>query len=448
MYSVATTWPITQVIAISYYVTRGKRHLHYYYACYTLSLMYSCYYQDKHSYSKENLHLCAVYSEVLSPTDLIKEEVAWNVLFILNCYIWLLWYYGKVHLMQGQQFKMAGNECEFVEKPPKAFPQYECPICLLILREPYQATCCGKSFCKKCTERVKDRNGSCPTCKTENFFSYPNKGLEQSLYDFEVYCSHKSKGCEWRGELRELDKHLNSEPAADKSLEGCPFAVIRCPLGHTGCDVKLPRKDIKAHVNDNLLNHFLKQTAFVITLKAEKQQLEQHVAELEGEIKQMKEAQQILARTGQPIGPVEITMTDFKQYKDDEVWYSPPFYTNPYGYKMFLGVWPKGYSTGRGTHLGVSIHMMRGEFDDQLKWPFRGKITCQLLDQEEDEDHVVMTIDFNERTPDKYATRVTGIERSGNGKGQSKLLPLSKLEPKYLKNNCIKLCITKVVLSQ
>ena len=37
-----------------------------------------------------------------------------------------------------------GYEYEFVEKPPKA----ECPICLLpvVLREPYQATCCGKSF--------------------------------------------------------------------------------------------------------------------------------------------------------------------------------------------------------------------------------------------------------------------------------------------------------------
>ena len=74
---------------------------------------------------------------------------------------------------------MAGIECEFVEKPPKAV-QCECPICLLVLREPYQATCCGKSFCKKCIERVKVGSSRCPVCKTENFFSYPNNGLEQS----------------------------------------------------------------------------------------------------------------------------------------------------------------------------------------------------------------------------------------------------------------------------
>ena len=356
---------------------------------------------------------------------------------------------------------MAGIECEFIEKPPKAF-QYECPICLLVLREPYQATCCGKSFCKKCIERVKYQNGSCPTCKTENFFSYPNKGLEQSLYDFEVYCSHKNKGCEWRGELRELDKHLNSEPAADKSLEGCPFTVISCPLGHTGCDVKLPRKDIKIHINDELLSHVLKQTALmtalntqlqkqtalVITLKTEKQQLEKHMAELEEKINKFEAAQQVASHTGQPIGPVEFTITNFRQYQDDEDWFSPPFYTHPHGYKMCLGVAPKGWGDGRGTHLCVAIYIMHGEFDDQLKWPFRGDITFQLMNLEENKDHVVSTVNFDDNTPDKCANRVTLVERNRAGIGQSDVLPLSELEPKYLKNNCIKLRITKVVLTQ
>ena len=371
---------------------------------------------------------------------------------------------------------MAGIECEFVETPPKAFPQYECPICLLVLREPYQATCCGKSFCKKCIEPVKAENQDCPTCIERNFNLFYNKGLEQSLYNFEVYCSHKSEGCEWRGELRELDKHLNSEPAADKSLEGCPFTVISCPLGHTGCDVKLPRKDIEAHVNDELLSHVLKQATLMMTLKQEKESLnaqlqcvkaefqgvnvelqlvkgeklylEQHVTELEREINQVKAAQQIVASTGQPIGPVEFTVVNFNQYQDGELWYSTPFYTHPYGYKMCLCVMPKGWGDGRGTHLGVTIHMMRGEFDDQLKWPFRGDITYQLMNQEEDEDHVVRTVAFNENVPNEYVTRITGRERNEFGWGHDDILPLSELEPEYLKNNCIKLCIIKVVLAQ
>ena len=324
---------------------------------------------------------------------------------------------------------MAGIECEFVEKPKEV--QSECPICLLVLREPNQATCCGKSFCKECIEQVKANNQDCPTCNDKNFNLFHNKGLQQSLNDFEVYCSHKSKGCEWRGELRELDKHLNSDPPADKSLEGCPFTVISCPLSHTGCEVKLPRRDVKVHVNDDLLGHLVKQTALVTELKEKIENLED-----------------VLRNTGHRIGPVDITMTNFKRYQDDdEQWFSQPFYTHLHGYKMCLCVWRKGFGSGKGTHLGVTVHLMRGEFDDQLKWPFRGDITVQLVDQEEDKDHIKV-VPFNDLTSDKNTKRVTKGERNCLGLGLAKLLLLSDLQPKYLKNNCIKLRIIKVVLPQ
>ena len=142
--------------------------------------------------------------------------------------------------------KLAGFECEFVEKPPRTF-QSECPICLLVLREPYQAICCGKNFCKRCIHCIKAANQVCPTCNDKDFTLFVNKGLQQSLYDFQVYCTHKSKGCEWTGELRELNNHLNSDPQADKSLQGCPFTLIKCPLN---CETKLTRQDMPFHLND------------------------------------------------------------------------------------------------------------------------------------------------------------------------------------------------------
>ena len=92
--------------------------------------------------------------------------------------------------------KMAGSfECEFAEKVSKGI-QLECPICLLILREPYQATCYGKTFCKECIYRVRADLKPCLTCKDVNFKLFYNKELQQSLYDFRVSCTHKSKGCE------------------------------------------------------------------------------------------------------------------------------------------------------------------------------------------------------------------------------------------------------------
>ena len=350
---------------------------------------------------------------------------------------------------------MAGFECVFVEEPPKAL-QSECPVCLLILREPYQATCCGNSFCKECIDRVKTNNQPCPTCREGNFNLFHNKGLEQSLYDFEVYCSHKSKGCEWRGELRELDKHLNSEPPTDKSLEGCPFTVIKCPLNHTGCEVKLSRRKMKEHVNNDLLKHVLKLvqdneslTTRLHAADKERQQLKQSMIELQGKLEKLEGAQFVASHTGQPIGPVEFTMTDFEQHKNDERRYSPPFYTHPHGYKMCLCVWPNGFGRGKGTHLGVTVHLMRGEFDGHLKWPFRGSITYILLDQEggKDRKDIVDVVYFDDTIPDEYITRVVGKEVNGHGWGFAKLVPLSDLQPKYLNNDCITLSIKKVDLT-
>ena len=385
-------------------------------------------------------------------------------------------------------FTMTGIECEFVEKPPKAF-QSECPICLLVLREPYQATCCGKSFCRECIERVKTNNKDCPTCNDKNFNLFHNKGLQQSLNDFEVYCSHKSKGCEWRGELRELDKHLNSDPPADKSLEGCPFTVIKCPLSCVSCEEGVYRKDVKAHVNDKLLSHVMTQTAELNDLKqqvqaalganaqlgtqvqeiilintqlrGDKQLLEQRVTELEEQMNKLdvkqptaskpapdqpssKQPTKYLTGTVKPTG-AEFTMTGFEEYKrEDDTWYSAHFYTHPGGYKMCLRVNANGDRNAKSTHLSVRMMMMKGEFDDQLKWPFRGKITVQLLSQE-DGDHFVKEIPFKNADADTCSRIVEG-EISVRGWGFKEFLPNTELRPKYLKNDCIKLRIKKIHL--
>ena len=123
-----------------------------------------------------------------------------------------------------------GFECEFVEDPPQ-WLQTECPICLQILREPYQVTCCGKSFCRQCIERVEGDHKPCPCCKKDEFDDFPNKGLQQPLYGFKVYCVNKEKGCEWKGELGDLEKHLNLNlppNTEDKELKGCAFTKVKC----------------------------------------------------------------------------------------------------------------------------------------------------------------------------------------------------------------------------
>ena len=147
-----------------------------------------------------------------------------------------------------------GFDCEFVEPPPEVF-QSECPVCLQIIRDPYQVTCCGYSFCRSCIERIKADNKPCPTCNEKGFSDYPNKGLKRSLYAFKVRCSHQKDGCEWTGELGQFDVHLNDNPPPEKQIDGCPMTTISCDFAHVGCGVAVARKDMPEHLRENLLTH-------------------------------------------------------------------------------------------------------------------------------------------------------------------------------------------------
>ena len=140
-----------------------------------------------------------------------------------------------------------GFDCTFVDRPPKIFPQTECPMCLSILRQPYQVTCCGYSFCRLCIERTIVRKLPCPCCNAKKFNCFHNKGLERSLYEFKVKCIHESKGCQWTGELGQLDKHLNIKTGEDKlQLKGCQFVQIQCIY----CSKHFQRSDIQIHQSD------------------------------------------------------------------------------------------------------------------------------------------------------------------------------------------------------
>ena len=122
---------------------------------------------------------------------------------------------------------MSGFDCQFIVKPVD-YLQSHCPICLLILREPFQVTCCGKSFCKACIQRIGAGNKICPTCNRDNFELFQNKGLQQPLYGFEVSCSNMASSCDWQGELGKLDQHLNLNPDKDKLSVGCAYTNVKC----------------------------------------------------------------------------------------------------------------------------------------------------------------------------------------------------------------------------
>ena len=148
--------------------------------------------------------------------------------------------------------------------------------------------------------------------------------------------------------------------------------------------------------------------------------------------------------------PTELTMINFEQHKiDSDQWYSPPFYTHPQGFKMSLKVYANGSGKGKGTHVSVFAYLMRGEFDDHLKWPFQSQVTVAMLNQLEDNDHTTKTIKFTETVEAKYVGRVTDGERSSSGWGYRTFIAHADLtytpvkNCQYLKYDCLRFQIIK-----
>ena len=414
-----------------------------------------------------------------------------------------------------------GFDCKFVEPPPAAL-QTDCPICLLILREPYQVTCCGKSYCKTCIERVIRADKPCPCCLQDINNHFPNKGLQQPLYGFKVHCTHAEKGCEWIGELGQLCDHLNVDPVKDKQLEGCEFAQVQCihcsesfqrnemavhqdclcgnrpfvcehcnkfestyfnvihkhhpvcgyqpiqctykcglemqrrylkthldkecPLAridcefkYAGCKVRLNRKDMSAHLEQNTHAHLriiseyyqrqiedatsqFQRSLSVLESKVERLQAEKDSLELE-----LKEAKCIRVSDPMQILPVTFTMDKYFQRKiHSQAWISDHFYTHEGGYALYLRVLPGGSGplATIAEYMSVYIHTMKGEFDKYLRWPLRRSVTIQLLSQEGEQHH----------------SRTLLIELGKESSvGIWDFAYTVMLESRYLKNNSVKI---------
>ena len=121
-----------------------------------------------------------------------------------------------------------------------------------------------------------------------------------------------------------------------------------------------------------------------------------------------------------PTPPFFFTLCNFEYYQSvDFHWQSDPFYTFPRGYKLSVTVYPHGMSKGKGTHLSLYVALLRGEYDDELEWPFKGTVNIQLYNyttfawetypaiEFEDSDD----IKFTGRPHDTFSNLALGIPR-------------------------------------
>ena len=145
--------------------------------------------------------------------------------------------------------------------------------------------------------------------------------------------------------------------------------------------------------------------------------------------------------------PVTIRVSKVEDKKvHKRKWCSDPFYTHETGYRMCLRVIISGVGRNPGNHVSVFLYLMKGQYDNNLKWPLVGTFQIELLNQKMDEDHHTNNaVKFTATTPLAITNRVGSKQTDDiapEGLGRNEFITHEDLKREtytcqYLKDDCI-----------
>ncbi|EUB55050.1 TNF receptor-associated factor [Echinococcus granulosus] len=343
---------------------------------------------------------------------------------------------------------------------PTPSDKYKCCACGEVLRRPVKFVVCEHSCCSTCYSDIMSSTGRCPIDGNvlERSEVTVDKQMQRELDHLGVKCNYFEQGCSWTGLAVELTDHLEEcqcrlvrfmeqHVTADcprrpvvcqfcqekiemynqpthmemckrfpipcpngcrrKELPreeltahleaGCPLQVINCPFSEQGCQFRGRKRQIRAHLADELVLHVLLLRDAVQGFHNLLDLQVQAVHESQAAVKKM---QMKLQRCEAYFEPSFVWKIDGYREKFEEAQqgrktslFSNPFYSHRHGYRVCLSICPNGEQRYRGKYLSVFICICRGEYDALLSWPFSYPITLKLLDQNIDpgmrQDHVV-----------------------------------------------------------
>ena len=278
---------------------------------------------------------------------------------------------------------------------------------------------------------------------------------------------HQCPFCEFEGSLAMVQSHCTqcnefllpcpagcgedtSRSAMKDHLSNCGEELVACDFSIAGCDLPVKRKDLAHHVQDSnlhlkqLANNYsqvLHQLSHLCTVLVSAPAMPISRAEISPPLRPWLQN----TPTCYPCPPWVVKMDEYMQRKRTYTrWFSEPFYSHFGGYKWCLSVDAYGTSDGRGTHTSVHLWLMKGENDTNLKFPFKGRIAINLLNQLEDKNHYPGTPWTPDQVIDeKISGPVTDGELAKDGWGYGKFIKYGSLDfndewnSQYLKNDCI-----------
>ncbi|XP_020913585.1 TNF receptor-associated factor 6 isoform X2 [Exaiptasia diaphana] len=384
---------------------------------------------------------------------------------------------------------------EYFDPPLES--KYECPICLLGLREPVQ-TQCGHRFCRNCIVRsLRDAGNKCPVDNVPLSESglYPDNFAKREMGMFTVWCRyHKERGCPWKGTLNELESHhkecpkfkttcpkckekITNEELPNHREKVCPKERIKCPLHFMGCKEENFIPEVNKHIASHFASHVhdLAKAVLELQIKVDNQAKPTKAVEEGARGGQKSSAgysgysedrlfentillQPDLKRLSDRMTRLETRVIDLEGRVSNGtfIWkidnydqcraqavnhsvpaiHSPPFYTGLYGYKMCLRMNLNGVDSGVDRHISLFVHMMQGEWDDILEWPFTGRITLAILDQSENVEFRRPISETLVAKPNLLAFQKPTTHRNHKGYGYVEFCQIDQLvQEQFVKNN-------------
>jgi hypothetical protein len=211
--------------------------------------------------------------------------------------------------------------------------------------------------------------------------------------------------------------------------------MVSCLFNYAGCEEKLPRKALPAHISDSLNVHMSLQA---VHHQKELNELKTELNELK--VTHQKELTEVKSHLW--IMPVNVKLDGFAvKQAERKSWSSHPFYTHLRGYKLRLSVECNGTGRGAGSHVSAFFRLMSGEYDDALDWPFRHSITIRLVDQKDGTNHHDYTVGFGDAPDACIKRRVEPVGGDYSGWGAPLFINRSRLSPKYLINDSLSFSI-------
>uniref|UniRef100_I3K617 TNF receptor-associated factor n=2 Tax=Oreochromis TaxID=8139 RepID=I3K617_ORENI len=228
--------------------------------------------------------------------------------------------------------------------------------------------------------------------------------------------------------------NIAREDLANHMKDNCGSALVLCPFKDAGCKHRCPKLAIGRHLEDTTKSHLTMMCNLVGRQR-------QEILELRREMEELS-----VSHDGVLIWKLSDYSRKLQEAKlrSNHEFFSPPFYTHRYGYKLQVSAFLNGNGSGEGSHLSVYIRVLPGEYDNLLEWPFSYKVTFSILDQSDPSlskpQHITETFnpDPNWKNFQKPCSSRNSLDESTLGFGYPKFISHEEIKKRnYIRDNCI-----------